>query len=135
MCGGLPKKRGVESEKRKNRSLTPPLYFFEICQMSKPKGNYMRVLHTTTVTHPAGGAAGAAVVISHTKISGDGTTPGLPARGYQVVATPSQSNVTVSITNKTTTGFTITLTPIISSYQIVAGTVDYVVADTGSSLS
>ena len=95
----------------------------------------MRVLHSTTVTHPAGSTAGAAVVIGHTKISGDGTTPGLPSRGYQVLATASQANVVVSISNKTTTGFTITLTPITSSYQIVAGTVDYVVADSGSPLN
>jgi hypothetical protein len=92
----------------------------------------MRVLHTSTVVNAAGGAAGASVTINHSKISGDGVTPGLPARGYQVVATPNQANVVASVSNKTTTGFTITLTPISSSYQIVAGTVDYVVADSGT---
>jgi len=83
----------------------------------------MRVLHTGTLPNAAGGSAGATVGITHVKISGDGVTPGLPARGYSVVVTPSQANVVCSVSGKTTTGFTITLTPISNEagFQFIDG--------------
>jgi hypothetical protein len=90
----------------------------------------MRVFTTSSVTNPAGGSNGAAVVVNVSRISSDGTTPGLPAT-YQVVATANQPNVFISVTAKTTTGFTITLTPL-STYTIAAGTIDFIVADAGT---
>jgi hypothetical protein len=90
----------------------------------------MRVFTTSSVTNPAGGSNGAAVVVNVSRISADGVTPGLPAT-YQVVATPNQPNVFWSVTNKTTTGFTITLTPL-STVTVAAGTIDFIVADSGT---
>jgi hypothetical protein len=130
---GLPKKRGVESEKLKFFSLRWGVPYIAISSNVKTKRKFqMRVLHTTTLPNAAGASAGASVTINHVKISGDGVTPALPSRGYSVIVTPSQANVVCSVSGKSTTGFTITLTPISSSYQIVAGTVDYVVADSGT---
>jgi hypothetical protein len=90
----------------------------------------MRVFTIGTAPNIAGGSAGATVIINVSKLSGDGVTPGLPTN-YYVHMTPNQPNVFASISNKTSTGFTITLTPL-STYQIIAGTVDYIVADSGS---
>jgi hypothetical protein len=50
---------------------------------------------------------------------------------YQVVATANQPNVFISVTAKSTTGFTITLTPL-STVTVAAGTIDIIVADSGS---
>jgi hypothetical protein len=90
----------------------------------------MRVFTIGTAPNVAGGSAGATVTINVSKLSGDGVTPGLPAN-YYVHMSPNQPNVFATASNKTTTGFTITLTPL-STYQIVAGTIDFVVTDGGS---
>jgi hypothetical protein len=60
-----------------------------------------------------------------------GTREPEPVATYQVVATENQPNVFISVTAKSTTGFTITLTPL-STVTIDAGTIDYVVADFGT---
>jgi hypothetical protein len=90
----------------------------------------MRVFTIGTAPNVAGGSAGATVTINVSKLSGDGVTPGLPAN-YYVHMTPNQPNAFATVSNKTTTGFTITLSPL-STYTIVAGTVDFIVADSGS---
>jgi len=63
----------------------------------------------------AGGTAGAAVTTAITGMQ-------LPA-SYGVYVTPSQAAV-VSVTSKTTTGFSVTLTPVDATATLAAGTID-----------
>ena len=71
------------------------------------------------VPNVAGAAAGDTVV---TSVALNGNVP----PNYSVAVTPNQAAF-VSVTNKTATGFDVTLTPTVSTATIAAGTFDVVV--------
>ncbi|MFZ6727354.1 hypothetical protein ACO0K2_17820 [Undibacterium sp. MH2W] len=73
-----------------------------------------------SVANAAGAGAGASV---STNVSG---LSGLPS-SYAVVVNPGQ-DATWYITNKTSTGFTVVLTPRLAATTLAAGAFDYVVA-------
>lgn len=88
-------------------------------------------LFAATVSNAAGAGAGDSVTVT---VGGAGSglqdsygNGRLPANGaYTVNASASQA-ATVVVSNKSTTGFTLTLTPVSSSATLAAGTVDIIV--------
>jgi hypothetical protein len=81
------------------------------------------------VANPAGSGAGASVTVAVTFTDqfGNGQLPqGSTPQSYSVHVTPSQPCF-VTVSNKTTTGFTVTLTPTASGVTLAAGSFDVVV--------
>ena len=75
----------------------------------------------SNIANAAGSGAGASVVVAITNVDqfGVGRLPG----NFAVVVSPSQSCF-ASVSNKSTSGFTITLTPLTSSATLAAGSTD-----------
>jgi hypothetical protein len=84
------------------------------------------LLWKATLANPAGGSAGAAVTVAVSGIVDSFGVGLLPASGtYNVQVTPSQGAL-VSVSSKTASGFSITLTPL-PLVTLAAGTFDVVV--------
>jgi hypothetical protein len=77
------------------------------------------------VANGAGTSAGAAVAVSLATLFQDQFGNGLLPQNYAVMVTPSQPAM-VSVSGKTSSGFSVTLTPL-SSTQLAAGKFDVVV--------
>jgi hypothetical protein len=77
------------------------------------------------VANGAGASAGAAVTVSLATLFQDQFGNGLLPPNYAVLVTPSQPAM-VSVTGKTASGFSVTLTPL-GSTQLAVGTFDVVV--------
>jgi hypothetical protein len=82
-------------------------------------------LYAATVANAAGSGEGASVTVTISNIV-DKYGSGLLPRTYVVNALASQA-ATVTVSSKTTSGFTLTLTPISSSVTLAAGSVDVLV--------
>jgi hypothetical protein len=80
------------------------------------------------VANVAGGGAGASVTVDLTTAYRDQYSNGvLPSDGnYAVIVTPSQA-ATANVTGKTASGFSVVLTPVLSSATLAAGTFDLIV--------
>ncbi len=77
------------------------------------------------IANAAGGSAGASVSVTINNLVDQFGTGRLPSN-FAVVVTPSQACFW-SVTNKSASGFTVTLTPVNSSTTLAAGTFDFVV--------
>jgi hypothetical protein len=82
------------------------------------------------IANAAGSGAGASVSVAISSFVDQYGTGQLPSgngvQSYSVQVTPNQACF-VSVTNKTTSGFTVTLTPTGSGVTLAAGTFDVVV--------
>ena len=83
-------------------------------------GYAVNEIQIPNVAHSAGTGAGATVTIDFVA-----TGPGLPS-SYGIWLNPSQA-CAISWSSKTTTGFTVTLTPLSSSLTIAGGTIDVLI--------
>jgi hypothetical protein len=94
-----------------------------IKQLIGANGYSPAVAAVSNIANGAGGSAGAAVTVALTFEDqyGNGTLPA----NYSVAAAPSQACM-VSVTSKTTSGFSVVLTPP-SGVTLAAGTFDVVV--------
>ncbi len=79
----------------------------------------------SNIANAAGGSAGASVSVTINNLVDQFGTGRLPSN-FAVVVTPSQACFW-SVTNKSASGFTVTLTPVNSSTTLAAGTFDFVV--------
>ena len=83
-------------------------------------------LFATTVANAAGSGAGDAVTVAIANIIDQLGNGLLPSATYVVTANASQP-ATVTVSGKTASGFTLTVSPIDSGTTLAAGTVDVVV--------
>jgi hypothetical protein len=74
----------------------------------------------------AGGTAGANVTVSLATSFQDGFGVGMLPNDYVVVVTPSAPAIP-SVTSKTTSGFSVVLSPITASATVAAGTFDVLI--------
>jgi hypothetical protein len=83
-------------------------------------------LFAATVANAAGSGAGDAVTVTVNNIVDPLGNGLLPSENYVVNANASQP-ATVTVSGKTSSGFTLTVTPISGSVTLAAGTIDVVV--------
>ena len=100
-------------------------------QMIGANGYTPTVYSYPNQTNTAGGSAGASVIVSMATTFqdryGSGLLPGDSTSGwYSVAINPGQS-ATAYATNKTSSGFSVVLTPVPSTATLAAGTFDVLV--------